>query len=121
MNAGHNPPVTVRGGGEVSYLMPEGKPDKPLGVMEGLRYRQGSLTLAPGDMMFLYTDGVTEAVNETAELYGEERLKDELSRIGGSAAVADVLSGLHAAIKSFAGSAEQADDITMLGIRYLGN
>ena len=121
VNAGHNPPVTVRGGGEVSYLMPEGKPDKPLGVMEGLRYRQGSLTLAPGDMMFLYTDGVTEAVNETAELYGEERLKDELSRIGGSAAVADVLSGLHAAIKSFAGSAEQADDITMLGIRYLGN
>ena len=121
VNAGHNPPLVVRGGQEPSYLMPEGKPDKPLGVMEGRAYRQCSLTLAAGDMIFLYTDGVTEAINETEELYGEERLKEELSRIDLNGPVSETLGILRESIKSFAGNAEQADDITMLGLRYLGN
>ena len=73
VNAGHNPPLVLRGGQEPCYLMPEGKPDKPLGVMEGRAYQQCSMTLTSGDMIFLYTDGVTEAINETEELYGEER------------------------------------------------
>ena len=120
VNAGHNPPLVVRGGQEPSYLMPEGKPDKPLGVMEGRAYRQCSLTLAAGDMIFLYTDGVTEAINETEELYGEERLKEELSRIDRNAPVSETLVNLRGSIKSFAGNAEQADDITMLGLRYSG-
>ena len=121
VNAGHNPPLVLRGDGEVSYLMPEGKPDKPLGVMEGRAYRQCSLTLAGGDMIFLYTDGVTEAIDETEELYGEERLKEELSRIDRNAPVSEMLGCLRESIKSFAGNAEQADDITMLGLRFLGN
>ena len=121
VNAGHNPPLVLRGGQEPSYLMPEGKPDKPLGVMEGRAYQQCSMTLTPGDMIFLYTDGVTEAINETAELYGEERLKEALDRIDRNAPVSETLGSLRESIKSFAGNAEQADDITMLGLRYSGN
>ena len=121
VNAGHNPPLVLRRGGEDSYLLPEGKPDKPLGVMEGLTYHQVALTLAPGDMVFLYTDGVTEAVNEAAELYGEERLKDDLVRAGNEAPVKEILAAVSGAVKTHAGNAEQADDITMLGLRYLGS
>ena len=121
VNAGHNPPLVLRHGGEDSYLLPEGKPDKPLGVMEGLTYHQAALTLASGDMVFLYTDGVTEAVNEAAELYGEERLKADLVRADNGVPVKEILTAVSVAVRTYAGSAEQADDITMLGLRYLGN
>ena len=121
VNAGHNPPLVLRGGQEPCYLMPEGKPDKPLGVMEGRAYQQCSMTLTSGDMIFLYTDGVTEAINETAELYGEERLKEALSGIDRNAPISETLGSLRESIKTFAGTAEQADDITMLGLRYSGN
>ncbi|MBR1885740.1 MAG: SpoIIE family protein phosphatase [Schwartzia sp.] len=120
VNAGHNPPLVARRGGEVSYLLPEGKPDKPMGVMEGLAYHQNRLTLAPGDMVFLYTDGVTESTNETNELYGEARLQDTLARAAGSASVKDALAAVNAAVNAHAGNAEQADDFTTLGLRYLG-
>ncbi|MBQ8698513.1 MAG: serine/threonine-protein phosphatase, partial [Schwartzia sp.] len=120
VNAGHNPPLVLRGDGKASYIMPEGRPGKPLGVMEDLSYHQCALTLAPGDMVFLYTDGVTEAVDESSELYGEERLQDALSRTAGDAPAKDVLAAVGAAVKNHAGNAEQADDITMLGLRYRG-
>ncbi len=120
VNAGHNPPLLLRRGGEVSYLLPEGKPDKPLGLMEGLPYRQRALTLAPGEMVFLYTDGVTEAANEAAELYGEERLQADFAGVESDAPVREILAAVGAAGKAHAGNAEQADDITMLGLRYLG-
>ena len=120
VNAGHNPPLLLRRGGEVSYLLPEGKPDKPLGLMEGLPYRQRALTLAPGEMVFLYTDGVTEAANEAAELYGEERLQADFAGVESDAPVREILAAVGAAVKAHAGNAEQADDITMLGLRYLG-
>ena len=120
VNAGHNPPLLLRRGGEVSYLLPEGKPDKPLGVMEGLTYRQKTLTLAQGEMVFLYTDGVTEAANEEAELYGEERLQADFARAASDAPVREILTSVGEAVKAHAGNAEQADDITMLGLRYLG-
>ena len=120
VNAGHNPPLLLRRGGEVSYLLPEGKPDKPLGLMEGLPYRQKALTLAPGEMVFLYTDGVTEAANEAAELYGEERLQADFAGVESDAPVREILAAVGAAVKAHAGNAEQADDITMLGLRYLG-
>ena len=120
VNAGHNPPLVLRGDGKASYIMPEGRPGKPLGVMEDLSYHQCALTLAPGDLVFLYTDGVTEAVDESSELYGEERLQDALSRTAGDAPAKDVLAAVGAAVKNHAGNAEQADDITMLGLRYRG-
>ncbi len=121
VNAGHNPPVAALGGAPAVYLQPEGKAQKPLGVLEGIAFRQRRLTLAPGDTMFLYTDGVTEAVNEGAELYGEERLRGMLDRVlAGAPSMKDLLAAVRQDISDYVGQAEQSDDITMLGIRYLG-
>ncbi len=120
VNAGHNPPLVMRCDNEATYLVPEGKPDKPLGVMEDLTYHQATLNLAAGDMIFFYTDGVTEATNEAAELYGEERLKADLTRAGNEAPVKEILADIGASLKAYVGNAEQADDITMLGLRYSG-
>ena len=71
-NAGHNPPLLKRASGEYEYLRT--RPGFVLAGMEGVRYRQGSMILEPGDMLYLYTDGVTEATNSENELYGEGRL-----------------------------------------------
>ena len=81
-----------------------------------------------GDILYLYTDGVTEAMNHNAELYGEERLQKILSfgtnypepssDNGLTASVCSLVSG---DIAAFTAGAEQSDDITMLCIRYLGN
>ena len=79
-----------------------------------------SITLAPGDMLYLYTDGVTEAMDEEGNLYGEERLKDMLNRAGNKETVQEVLSAVKEDVTTHAGTAEQSDDITMLGLRYLG-
>ncbi|MGI6069842.1 MAG: SpoIIE family protein phosphatase [Blautia sp.] len=68
VNAGHNPPLLMRKGGEFSYL--KNRPGFVLAGMEGMRYKQAQLTLAPGDRIYLYTDGVTEATDIHNELYG---------------------------------------------------
>jgi sigma-B regulation protein RsbU (phosphoserine phosphatase) len=70
-NAGHNPPLIIRAGGEIEELCEGGL---ILGVMGDADYREGTVSLAPGDMLFLYTDGITEAKNSLDEEYGLERL-----------------------------------------------
>ena len=121
VNAGHNPPIASLGGAPFRYLVAEGKPDKPLGVIEGLSFHQKRLTLAAGDTLFFYTDGVTEAANEQEELYGEARLQSALDRSAAAAPpMKDLLAVVRQDIADFVGRAEQSDDITMLGLRYLG-
>ena len=121
VNAGHNPPVAAFGGGPFRYIVPEGKPDKPLGIMEGLSFHQRRLTLAAGDTLFLYTDGVTEAADENAELYGEARLQTALDRtVAQCSSMRELLTAVRQDISDYVGAAEQSDDITMMGLRYLG-
>ena len=87
--------------------------------MEGMKYKSGSLHLDPGDEIFLYTDGVTEATNGENELYGEERLKGFIN--GCNAASSETLcKWIKTDVDSFVGSAPQFDDITMLSFRYKG-
>ena len=120
VNAGHNPPLATSGGGPFAYLAVAGKPDKPLGVMEGLSFRQQSLTLAAGDALFFYTDGVTEAADEKAELYGEDRLKAVLNReAAATPSMEELIAAVRQDISAYVGEAEQSDDITMMGLRYL--
>lgn len=69
-NAGHNPPLICRADGSTSYVRT--RPGLVLAGMEGIRYRTNKLQLESGDMLYLYTDGVTEAVNADEELYGEK-------------------------------------------------
>ena len=114
-NAGHNPPLLKQANGEFSYL--KTRAGFVLAGMDGIRYRAGELTLSPGDRVFLYTDGVTEATNGDNKLYGEDRL---LAFMNGNSDVeaADLLPALKADIDEFVGEAPQFDDITMLIFDY---
>ena len=114
-NAGHNPPLLKHANGEFEYL--KTRAGFVLAGMDGVRYRCGELTLHPGDRLFLYTDGVTEATNTNNQLYGEERL---LGFMNDNAAVdaVELLPALKANIDAFVGEAPQFDDITMLMFDY---
>ena len=115
-NAGHNAPIIAQKG-EIKYLTT--KPNLMLAGMDGIPYTTHSTILAPGDRLFIYTDGVTEATNSANELYGENRLItvmkyaiDKSSR--------EVLDIVRTDIDEFVDDAPQFDDITMLEMAYLG-
>ena len=114
-NAGHNPPVIKRAGGEFEYLRT--RAGFVLAGMEGVRYRAAEMTLGPGDRLFLYTDGVPEATNTDNKLYGEDRLLAFMNKNVATDAVA-LLPALKADIDEFVGEAPQFDDITMLMFDY---
>ena len=76
-NAGHNPPLLVRGNGQVDQLAPSGT---VLGVFAESAYEQGDFAIAPGDRLILYTDGITEGRNTDGDEFGEERLAETASR-----------------------------------------
>ena len=114
-NAGHNPPLLIRGG-KAGYVML--KPGLMLAGMDGMIYKEQSVQLQKGDVLYLYTDGVTEAMNIDEEQYGEDRLQALLSSDETCPAV--ICAGVSADIVKFTAGAEQSDDITMLCIRYDG-
>ena len=113
VNAGHNPPLIRQADGEFAYL--KARSGMVLAGMDGIKYRQNELQLTPGDQIFLYTDGVTEATDKNNQLYGEERLLETVNRN----IVMDTRK-LCEAVKSdvdqFVGEAPQFDDITMLSV-----
>ena len=111
VNAGHNPPLVKRADGSVEWI--RGNVSLVLAAMEGVPYRSERFSIRPGDRLFLYTDGVTEAMNGSAELFGEPRLEAVL-RSAGPKPAEDVQQALHA----FVNGAEQSDDITMLSFAF---
>ena len=117
VNAGHNPPLLKRAGGQFEWL--KSRPGFVLAGMEGIRYRENSLQLEPGDRLYLYTDGVTEATNAAQELFGEERLQQVLND-DPDLPVEELLPKIKNSIDVFVGDADQFDDITMLGLSYKG-
>ncbi|HML47696.1 MAG TPA: SpoIIE family protein phosphatase [Clostridia bacterium] len=112
-NAGHEYPVLRRAGGD--YELVKDRHGFVLGGMEGVRYQEYELTLFPGDKLFLYTDGVTEATDGHDELYGTARMLEALNRSGDSAC-AELLRRMKESIDAFVGSVPQFDDITMLSL-----
>jgi sigma-B regulation protein RsbU (phosphoserine phosphatase) len=91
-----------------------------VGGMEGMLYTEGSHQLLPGDILFLYTDGVTEAANREKKLFGEERMNQELlCHKNGN--VTGLLQDVRERLSQFVDGAEQSDDITMLAFRFNGN
>ena len=112
-NAGHNPPMLVGQSGtrqlETGGLI--------LGLFPQAAYDQETLTLDPGDMLVMFTDGVTEARNATGEEFGEERLRACLDR-DRRCSPAELLERLLSAVRSFVAGAAQHDDITALVLRY---
>ena len=116
-NAGHNPPLVRHGDGTFTYL--RSRPGLVLAGMEGIRYRRNELMLAPGDEIYLYTDGVTEATDANEALYGEERLQVLMNRLHGCSGE-EVCRAVRQDIDLFVGTAPQFDDITMLYLKYNG-
>ncbi|HEY4919917.1 MAG TPA: fused response regulator/phosphatase [Xanthobacteraceae bacterium] len=114
-NAGHNAPYRLKGG-ELAPI------DEPRGLILGVRpeaeYEAGRLTLAAGETIYLFTDGVTEAANPAFGMFSEERLEAVLRGASGRTS-AEVVAAVVAEVKRFAGTALPSDDITMLALRRL--
>ncbi|MCL2003951.1 MAG: PP2C family protein-serine/threonine phosphatase [Oscillospiraceae bacterium] len=122
VNAGHNPPLLRSGQNLFNWL--KTKPDFILAGMDNISYKQHEVLLSPGDELFLYTDGVTEAVNNQDELFSDPRLLETANQLGSDSQERLSLQEFTVSIKReidiFAEGAEQADDITMLALRYIG-
>ncbi|MBI9077115.1 MAG: SpoIIE family protein phosphatase [Desulfatibacillum sp.] len=116
--AGHNPPYIVRANGDLEIV--ESTKGMALGIREEARYESAKLTLQKDDMLFLFTDGVTEAMNPKNDLFSEERLED-LLRVIGRKPIKEVIARVMAQVHHFADTAPQADDITMLALKHKGN
>ena len=117
VNAGHNPPLLRRADGKYDYLRT--RSGLVLAGMEETRYRSCSLELSPGDALFIYTDGVTEATDASGQLYGEARLAAVLNA-NRDCAPEPLLSAVRADVEAFVGQAPQFDDITALSLCYYG-
>ena len=115
-NGGHNPPLVLRAGTFEYMQVPKGF---VVGAMEGIKFTKGEYTLDPGDVIFLYTDGVTEAMNPEDELFSERRLKEYFSKLT-DRSVEEIVEGVKDEIKLFVRDREQSDDITMLALKFRG-
>ena len=113
-NGGHNPPFIVHPDGTAEELKTES--NLVLGAMGGIPFKSESLQLNPGDALYLYTDGVTEAENKDHELFGESRLQAVLSAQKGAES-REIIEAVSSAVKEFVDGAPQSDDITQLVIR----
>lgn len=117
-NAGHNPPYVRRASGAVESLACTN--GLALGVMEDFTFARDTMTLLPGDAMFLYTDGVTEAINSRGEFFTDGRLEELLKQTRGASTACDLCQATSRAVHDFAVDAVQSDDITLLVIKYEG-
>jgi len=116
VNAGHNPPYLLSKNGIRKLAMTGGV---ILGCMEDFKYQSARITLAPGDRLFLYTDGVTEAFNARDEAYGEEQLEAFLNQRLNSP-IGDIVKESLTEVNTFSSGMAQSDDITYLAISYHG-
>jgi len=116
-NAGHNPPLVCRKDEGYEYI-DVGK-SFVLGPMGNFKFSLNKIQLSPGDTLFLYTDGVTEAMNRKKELFSEAKLKEVLTALKDNK-TADIISSLRHEISLFVQDEPQSDDITMLALRFLG-
>lgn len=113
-NAGHNPPLVKHKDGSYEFL--KGKVNFVLAGMDMVKYKEQELQLQPGDEIYLYTDGVTEAHNSNNELFGENRLLESLNSTKGMS-VEDICKKVKEDVDAFVCDAEQFDDITMLCVQ----
>lgn len=113
VNAGHNPPL-LKQNGTFEYLRVP--PGLVLAAMDDMDYGQSRIGLSKGDTLYLYTDGVTEAAATDGSMYGEDRLRETLNRMG-ERPLSELLVEIREDVRAFAGEEPQYDDITMLALR----
>ncbi len=115
-SAGHPPPVLLRKGGSVE-LLEKGGP--LIGLGAGLPFEEGEARMAPGDKLFLYTDGIVEYRGREGEFFGGKRFDDELRRFS-AFPVEEILGSLMESMMDFGDRAEPDDDISLLGLEFTG-
>lgn len=116
-NAGHNPPLFVRNG-EAKFMEPE-KIQLPLGIDANHLYKSETIQLQKDDIIFLYTDGVTEAENKDKQLFGNEATQRAVMSAAKSTSMKVLNANVLGAVRSFVDGTEQSDDLTMLCIKRL--
>ena len=116
-NAGHEYPVIQKNGGPFELF--KDRHGFVIGGMEGVRYREYTLQLEPGDRLFVYTDGVPEAADASEEMFGTDRMIKALNTCE-QGSPEEILRTVRSAVDAFAGDAEQFDDLTMMCLEYRG-
>ena len=115
LNAGHNPPLIVHAGGTMEQLASGGL---PLGIMADAEFREGHTQLLPGDVLVIYSDGVSEAVNPTGEEFGPTRLYEVVAR-NLDASASGIRDRIESALTKFCQGTPAADDITLVIVKRL--
>ncbi len=119
VNAGHNPPLIRRANGEFDYM--NVKNNCILAIMPNAEFEEQIIKLQNGDMLFAYTDGITEAINSEGDLFGIERLKESLNReVNEFTNVYNIVPLVEDNIAAYRDGEEQNDDITMIVFKYHG-
>ena len=119
INCGHNMPLIKHKNGEYNFIKLTS--NLPLGLFENFDFKIFETQFEAGDILYLYTDGVTEAFNNNEEMFGEERLINSLNKIKTTENIKDVLLNVKSELKEYTNSVAQSDDITMLGFHYKNN
>jgi phosphoserine phosphatase RsbU/P len=118
VNAGHNPPLLVHRDGSVEKLEGTGL---ILGILPAAQYEQKTCRLEAGDLVVLFSDGVTEAVRpDVDEEFGEQRLAEALAEFSGSSAQS-IIERINSRLQEFTGGAPAADDITLVVAKRIGS
>lgn len=113
VNAGHNPPLLLHPDGTIEELAPTGP---VIGLVDDPEYGEGEIRLGKGDVLVMYTDGVTEAVDKSETMFGDDRLR-EVVRASAGLPAAGMLAAIRDRVFSFCGDADQFDDITILVLK----
>jgi serine phosphatase RsbU (regulator of sigma subunit) len=113
VNGGHNSPLLVRPDGSISELEPTGP---VVGMFPSHDFQVANATMEKGDLLFIYTDGATDCINETQELYGENRLIDFVKQNAAMKAE-ELLNALMAELTRHMNGCDQFDDITLTAIK----
>jgi sigma-B regulation protein RsbU (phosphoserine phosphatase) len=114
-NAGHNPPILLRADGRYEYLEEGGV---AFGVLPDARYEERPLAVRPGDLLVMYTDGITETESPSGEQFGTRRLEQIMATIGERSA-SEVVQGIIAEVTSWAGERGVSDDLTLIVLKAL--
>ena len=120
VNGGHNPPVVYHAEKNSCDFL-DVKKNFVLGPMDGIPFTEQKITLSKGDLIFIYTDGVTEALNVHDEEYLPDRLIDFMNKTDCRADLQTLLKNIRADVSTHVGEAEQSDDITMFALRFNGD
>ena len=114
VNAGHNPQFVIRRAGGIEPMTSTGL---PIALYSGHEYRESAIAIAPGDLLFFYTDGLVEAEDEAGNMFGAERLQELIATVQADG-IDTVIERIEAVVRTFRGRAEALDDATLMALRF---